>query len=116
MKKRILQVLVAIALPWSPDILAGLKKFSGLLSPAAETTSSPVTVEMVSPLPGSVLSNTANLVATASSTAAPIERVEFYETHIWTNYATHQVFTVTNLLGVGYPKPPAPRGFDMKPL
>lgn len=114
--KRISLFALAMLLPWSPEIFAGLKKFAGLLSPLAETTSSAVMVEMVAPLPGSVLSNTANLVATASSTAGPIERVEFYETHIWTNYATHQVFTVTNLIGVGYPKPPPPRGVEVKPL
>jgi hypothetical protein len=59
-----------------------------------------ITVEMVSPAPGATLTNsTFTLEATASSLAGPITKVEYYDVHTWTNYATHQVFTVTNLMG-----------------
>ena len=39
---------------------------------------SPVTVAMTSPISGQVVSNTITLTAEASSTVAPIQRVEFY--------------------------------------
>ena len=41
-------------------------------------SSGPVTVELVAPASGAVVSNTFTLTATASSTVAPIQRIEFF--------------------------------------
>lgn len=46
--------------------------------PSRSATNNGVTVELVSPAPGSVVSNTITLTANASSLAGPIQRVEFY--------------------------------------
>ncbi len=80
------------------------------------TTLEPVSVSLTSPFPGAVMSNTITLSASASSLTSRVERVEFYETHLWTNYATHQVFMVTNLIGTAYRPPFAPQGFNTRPL
>lgn len=57
-----------------------------------------VAVELVSPTPGSVVSNTITLSATATSTAAPIAWVEFY--------ADGNLIGVVNSNNQEIPRPP----------
>lgn len=59
-------------------------------------TTSPVTVEWVSPTNGSVVSGTIPLTVRASSTAAPIQRVEFYRDGVL-------IATVTNTMLANVP-------------
>lgn len=74
-----------------------------------KAATSPVTETVTAPAEGQVMSNRFIFSANASSLAADITRVEFYETHLWTNPATWQVFLVTNLVGTALPKPGSPR-------
>lgn len=59
----------------------------------------PVSVKMAWPTNGMTLTGTVTLTAFASSLAAPIDRVEFYETYCVTN-AQGQIVCQTNLIGV----------------
>jgi hypothetical protein len=57
-----------------------------------------VTVELISPVPGSVVSNTITMSATASSTSGPIAWVEFY--------ADDKLIGVVNSNNQEIPRPP----------
>lgn len=59
-------------------------------------TTSPVTVEWVTPTNGSVVSGTIQLTVRASSSAAPIQRVEFYRDGVL-------IATVTNTMLANVP-------------
>lgn len=72
--KAITIILAAIAAGWGLPSLALIRSYRSLL--VGESTA--VTVSLTSPTSGSVVSNTIVLSATATSTAAPISRVEFY--------------------------------------
>ena len=82
-------------------IVAGLVLPSLLDSTAQPVTNGPVTVELLTPVAGSTVSNTITLTARASSTAAPITKVEFWDVF---NGVHTLIATVTNFESV--PAPP----------
>jgi hypothetical protein len=73
-------IVGAVLLPWSGQLVSAFTK---------QKLANPVSVQMLSPLAGSTVSNTITLSASASSSAAPIWKVEFY-------MDDHLVGTVTN--------------------
>lgn len=90
--KRVFGVVLAVA--------AGLLAGSPWRSWLSAQNTSPVTVQLVSPGAGSTVSGIVQLTATASSSAGPISKVEFY-------VDGKLIGTVTN-------KIPSPQGFNVQ--
>lgn len=71
-------------------LIAGVRLFCSLYA-----QNNAVSVAWVFPAPGTTISNTVALEVTASSSTAPIARVEFYDVFTSTNGVT-----TTNFIGV----------------
>lgn len=78
----------------------------GLVAPFATTPSNPVSVELLSPVAGSTVSNVITLSANATSLAGPIARVEFYVTDNTTGIKT--------LIGIVTNRPPSPQNLQVQ--
>lgn len=63
----------------------------GVLAPFATTTSNPVSVELLSPVAGSTVSNIITLSANATSLAGPIHHVNFYVNGILVGSVTNKL-------------------------